>query len=170
MKLAGHSCPTVAGAYLMAPPISVIFKLFFVASLFGILAGVLIIFYQNTIFDPSTVGAISVVHTLTLGVMASFMMGALFQMLPVIAGVVISSPTKWSLWVQIPFTLGVISLLLAFNIPQYHHIYWLASLLLGLSLFGVILLMLSQLIKIPHHSASSKGMIFSYSHLVLLLS
>ncbi len=144
-----------------APPISVIFRLFFVASLFGILAGGLIILYQNSIFNPSSLGAITVAHTLTLGVMASFMLGALFQMLPVIAGVVISAPTKWSWWIQVPFTLGVITLLLAFNIPQYHHLYWLASLLLGLSLFSIIVLMGQRLLRLPHHSASSKGMIFA---------
>ncbi len=144
-----------------APPISVILRLFFVASLFGILAGFLILFYQNNIFDPSSLGAITLVHTLTLGVMASFMLGALFQMLPVIAGVVIKSPTRWSWWIQAPFVLGIISLLLAFNLPQYYHLYWLASLLLGFSLLGAIALMLSQLLKLSHHSASSKGISFA---------
>ncbi len=144
-----------------APPISVIFRLFFVASLFGILAGGLILYYQNSIFDYSSVGAITLVHTLTLGVMASFMLGALFQMLPVIAGVVISAPTKWSISIQVPFVLGVISLLLAFNLPQYHHLYLLASLLLGSSLLGVVALMGYNLLKVSHHSSSSRGMLLS---------
>jgi len=83
-----------------APPIGVVFRLFFTASIFGILAAILILFYGTTIFDPSSIGAITLTHTLTLGVMASFMLGSLFQMLPVIAGVVVTSPTKKSLLVR----------------------------------------------------------------------
>ena len=154
-----------------APPISVVFRFFFSASLFGILAGFLILFYQKEIFQPSSMAAVTLTHTLTLGVMASFMLGALFQMLPVIAGVVIQSPAKKSWWIQVPFVLGTISLLFAFNLPQHHPLYWLASLLLGGSLLGVAILMLKNLSAIEHHTASSRGMIFaliSFAFVVIL--
>jgi hypothetical protein len=154
-----------------APPIHVVFRFFFGASLFGILAGLLILFYQNTIFDASSVGAVTLTHTLTLGVMASFMLGALFQMLPVIAGVVIAAPTQKSWWVQIPFVLGTIALLFAFNLPQYHYLYWLASLLLGTSLLSIVAIMLKNLLNIAHHTPSSKGMMLalvSFAILILL--
>ena len=141
-----------------APPISVVFRLFLMAALFGILAGLLILFYQETIFDPASVGAMTLTHTLTLGVMASFMLGALFQMLPVIAGVILESPIKRSWWIQTPFALGTITLLLAFNLPAYSQLYMIASLLLGTSLLGAIALMLSKLVSLSHHSASSRGM------------
>ncbi len=144
-----------------APPISVVFRLFLMASFFGILAGFMILFYQETIFDSASMAAITLTHTLTLGVMVSFMLGALFQMLPVIAGVVLSSPIKRSWWIQVPFALGTITLLLAFNFPLYSQLYGIASLLLGSSLFGVIGIMLHKLIKLPHHSASSHGIIAS---------
>jgi MFS family permease len=143
-----------------APPIGVVFRLFFTASIFGILAAILILFYGATIFDPSSVGAITLTHTLTLGVMASFMLGSLFQMLPVIAGVVVTSPTKKSLLVQIPFIVGTILLLLAFNL-SYPILYTIASILLALSLFGVVGMMVYRLLKVSNHSASSKGMILS---------
>ncbi len=42
------------------------------------LAGLLILFYQNDIFDASSVAAATLTYTLTLGVMASFMLGALW--------------------------------------------------------------------------------------------
>ncbi|MEA3419801.1 MAG: hypothetical protein U9Q90_10440 [Campylobacterota bacterium] len=154
-----------------APPVSVVFRFFFSASLFGILSGVLILFYQSKIFQTSSAAAITLTHTLTLGVMASFMLGALFQMLPVIAGVVIQSPAKKSWWIQIPFVLGTIALLLAFNLPQYHHLYWLASFLLGSSLLGVTALMLKNLSAITYHTPSSKGMILallSFAFVVIL--
>ena len=153
-----------------APPISVVFRLFFMAALFGILAGFLILFYQETIFDSASTGAITLTHTLTLGVMASIMLGALFQMLPVIAGVVLDSPIKRSWWIQAPFALGTITLLLAFNLPEYSQLYMIASLLLGMSLLGAIALMLSKLMKLSHHSASSRGMMFALLAFTMTIS
>ncbi len=144
-----------------APPIQVVFRLFWMAALFGILAGFLILFFQEAIFDPSSTGAITLTHVLTLGVMASFMLGALFQMLPVIAGVALDAPTKRSWWVQVPFVLGTIVLLFAFNLSGYPQLYTIASLLLGMSLLGAVTTMVSRLTKLPHHSASSRGMIFA---------
>jgi len=144
-----------------APPISVVFRLFLMASFFGILAGFWILFYQETVFDPASRAAIILTHTLTLGVMASFMLGALFQMLPVIAGVVLDSPIRRSWWIQAPFALGTVTLLLAFNFPAYSQLYTSASLLLGTSLLGAITLMLSKLIKLSHHSSSSRGMMIA---------
>ena len=152
-----------------APPISVVFKFFFSASLFGMLAGILILFWQTDIFDPSSTAAITIIHTLTLGVMASFMLGALFQMLPVIAGVVIQDPIRKSQWVQIPFVLGTISLLLAFGLPQYHHLYWLASLLLGVSLLGIAATMLKNLARLKYHTPSSKGMMLALFSFIALI-
>lgn len=146
-----------------APPISVVFRLFLMAALFGIAAGFLILFYQETIFDSTSTAAITLTHTLTLGVMASFMLGALFQMLPVIAGVVLDAPVKRSWWIQAPFALGTITLLLAFNLPAYSQLYMIASLLLSTSLLGAVIIMLSRLLKLSYHSASSRGMIFALS-------
>jgi len=152
-----------------APPITVVFRFFFAASLFGILAGLLILFYQNDIFDASSVAATTLTHTLTLGVMASFMLGALFQMLPVIAGVVIPAPTQKSWWVQVPFILGTIALLVAFNMPRYPYLYWLASLLLGTSLLSIAGLMLANLVKIAYHTPSSRGMILALLSFTVLI-
>ncbi len=144
-----------------APPIGVIFRLFFVASLFGVLSGIFILLYGVDIFDLSSIGAITIVHTLTLGVMASFMLGALFQMLPVIGGVVISAPVGWSWTIQILFVFGLISLLLAFNLPQFSYLFIYASILLGLSLLGAIVLMGNRLLLVAHHTSSSRGMLFA---------
>lgn len=152
-----------------APPITVVLRFFFGASLFGMLAGAVILFCQNSIFDASSAAAITLAHILTLGVMTSFMLGALFQMLPVIAGVVIDAPVQKSWWIQIPFILGTLSLLLAFNMPQYHHLYWLASLLLGTSLLSISAIMLKNLGGVGYHTPSSKGMMLALISFVLIL-
>ena len=74
-----------------APPIDIVFRFFFVGSLFGVLAGILLFFYQTDIFDASTSAAKTFTHLFTLGIMLSFMLAALFQMLPVIAGVTLKT-------------------------------------------------------------------------------
>jgi len=151
-----------------APPISVVFRFFFSGALFGILAAILILCFGSTIFDASTTQALILTHTLTLGVMLSFMFAALFQMLPVIAGVTLKAPIQKANRLQYPFVFGVVTLLFAF----YTSLPWLfmvASILLGGSILYIVLLMLTQLFKITHHSSSSKGMMLSLLSLGTLL-
>ena len=141
-----------------APPLSVVFRFFFLGSLFGIVAGVLIFLYQTEIFDASSTAALTLTHVFTLGVMLSFMFASLFQMLPVISGVKLTSPVKRANLLLYPFTLGVITLLLGFNFSTIDWFFPLSGLLLGGSLFAIIIPMLLKLFKIENHSASSKGM------------
>jgi len=151
-----------------APPISVVFRFFFSGALFGILSGILILVYKTDIFDAHTMAAVTLTHTLTLGVMLSFMFAALFQMLPVIAGVTLTSPVKKANWVQYPFVLGVVALLLAFNFSGT-WLFGLASLLLGSSILSITFIMLKNLLKLPHHSASSKGILAALISLAVLV-
>ena len=151
-----------------APPLSVIFRFFFSGALFGILAGMLVLIYKTDIFDAHAMASVTLTHTLTLGVMLSFMFAALFQMLPVIAGVTLTSPVKKANWVQYPFVVGVIALLLAFNFPT-PWLFGLASLLLASSILPITFIMLKNLFKLPHHSASSKGILTALISLAVLV-
>ncbi|MGE4294652.1 MAG: hypothetical protein AB7E49_03005 [Campylobacterales bacterium] len=73
-----------------APPFGVPLRFFLAAPLFGLLAGFLLLAGGGDLllnrYHPHT---LALVHLLTLGVMGMVMTGALFQMLPVIAGVVL---------------------------------------------------------------------------------
>ncbi len=140
-----------------APPISVVFRFFVSGALFGVLAGVLVLRFGVKIFDADNIEAVIFTHTLTLGVMLSFMFAALFQMLPVIAGVKLTAPTRKANWVQFPFVLGAAALLLAFWTGN-GILFAAASLLLGTSILGIVFVMLKNLLRLPNHSASSKGM------------
>jgi len=140
-----------------APPISVVFRFFLGGALFGLLAGILVLSFGAAIFDPANREAVILTHTMTLGVMLSFMFAALFQMLPVIAGVKLTAPTQKATMVQLPFVLGVLSLLAAFYTGK-SALFIAASLLLGGSILGIIFVMLKELLRLPNHSASSKGM------------
>ncbi len=151
-----------------APPISVVFRFFLSGSIFGILAGVLTLLFQNQIFDASNIKALILTHTLSLGVMLSFMFAALFQMLPVIAGVKLSSPVKKANLVQYPFVLGVTSLLFAFWLSKT-WLFIVASFLLGGSILYIVTTMLKELLRLPHHSSSSKGMLTSLVSLGIVI-
>ena len=151
-----------------APPISVVFRFFFSGALFGILSGILILFFQTDIFDPRTIEAVILTHTFTLGIMLSFMFAALFQMLPVIAGVTLSSPIQKANWVQYPFIAGVISLLFAFNL-SIPWLFGLASLLLGTSILPIVFIMLKNLLNLQSHSSSSKGMLIALLSLGIVI-
>jgi MFS family permease len=143
-----------------APPISVVLRFFITASIFGILAGLLLLVFGKEVSVSSSPKAVILTHTLALGVMASFMLGALFQMLPVIAGVVLQTPTKKAMFVHVAFTLGVISVLIAFYTSS-SYLYLISAFLLASSLLFATYIMTNNLLKLQDHSSSSKGMLFA---------
>jgi hypothetical protein len=145
-----------------APPISVVFRFFVTASIFGILLGIFLIVETLGLFSFLTSNkSVIITHLLALGVMASFMLGALFQMLPVIAGVVIKMPTKKAMMVHILFVIGLLLQLYAFVDTSIPLLYFLASAYLGIGLFYALFLMLKELLQIKDHSSSSNGMVLS---------
>lgn len=152
-----------------APPISIVLRFFFGGAIFGIFAGAIVWFYGVDIFEGSSKGAITFTHILTLGVMLSFMLGALFQMLPVLAGVVLQSPIQKANWIQYPLLIGTLILLLAFNLEDGSIFFIIASLVLGITMVYVSYLMLGALIKVQYHTTSSKGMIAALLSLVFLV-
>jgi hypothetical protein len=150
-----------------APPISVVLRFFFSGSLFGILSALLVLFFGTEVFDASNIEAVILTHTLTLGVMLSFMFAALFQMLPVIAGVTLTAPAAKANLVQYPFTAGVLTLLYAFYSGK-SLFFGAASLLLGSSILAIVSVMLKNLFRLPNHSASSRGMTVALAALGML--
>ncbi len=150
-----------------APPISVILRFFLVGSIWGIVAGVWLLFQGETSVNPANILGITLTHTLTLGVMLSFMLGALFQMLPVLAGVSFKEPTKLAIRSQWSLTFGTITLLSAFNSGS-SMLYLISILLLGVGIVPIASKMLFRLSKLTNHSSSSRGMGFALYNLLLL--
>ena len=150
-----------------APPISVVFRFFIAGALFGIGAGLTLIGFGDRVFALHTPPALILTHLFTLGVMLSFMFAALFQMLPVIAGVKLTAPIQKANRLQSPFVLGTLSLLAAFYTAQ-PWLYGISSLLLGGSLFYTLFIMLKNLFELSHHSTSSKGMILALLSLAIV--
>jgi len=153
-----------------APPISVVLRFFLAGSLFGIGAGIWLMFQGPAALEPAAPAAWILTHLLTLGVMLSFMLGALFQMLPVLAGVSFRSPVRMALRSQWPLMVGIILLLNAFGSAS-GILYLLAALMLGLGLLPALWAMLKRLCRLPNHSSSSRGTGFAlYSLLLLFLT
>jgi hypothetical protein len=74
-------------SFEQAPPISVPFRFFLTAPLFGVLAGLLLVWLgEDALASRWTPGALALTHLLTTGFMLQAMCGALLQFVPVICG------------------------------------------------------------------------------------
>lgn len=84
------------------PPFAVPFRFFATAPVFGILVGLLLLLspVEQVVFRWSG-QVLAATHGLTLGVMVMVMFGALFQILPVVAGVALPGTERLALWVHL---------------------------------------------------------------------
>lgn len=130
-----------------APPISVPFRFFLSAPLFGLLAAAVMLWQGPDLFASRWAAAtLAATHLITLGFMTMVMVGAMMQMLPVLAGAPVSRPKLVAAIVHPLLVFG--TLLLAggflFALP---HLLQGAVALLGTGLaffFGTMLLTLSR--------------------------
>ncbi len=148
-----------------APPIKVIFRFFLSGAIFGVVASIMLFFWHNNLSNFSNPTTLAFVHTLTLGVMASFMLGALFQMMPVICGVHIKAPINASMRVNYALFFGTIFLVVYFINGSLILLY-LTFLSLGYALFSATYIMLKELKKIEHSNAS-RGMSIALTALAI---
>lgn len=103
-------------ALQQTPPLSVPLRFFLTAPLFGLLAcGVLIYFGQDILLNRWSFATLTLTHLLTLGFMTMVMMGALLQLLPVLAGVIIPHAKRVSTLLHGFLTVGTLSLIIGFN-------------------------------------------------------
>ncbi len=93
-------------AFEQAPPLSLPLRFFLTAPLFLLAAGVLLAVAPDTLGSRWAPRTFALTHLLTLGFLGMTMLGALTQMLPVIAGVPIAAPRRVARLTHLPFTLG----------------------------------------------------------------
>ena len=150
-----------------APPITVVFRFFMIGALFGIGGGLYLAWQGAEALESAGTAGRVMTHILTLGVMLSFMLGALFQMLPVVAGVALQAPLRLSILAQAALVPGVAALLWGFA-SGAQWAYLLAALLLGGTLIPLALYLLLRLLGLQTHSASSRGMIAALLALMIV--
>ena len=140
-----------------APPIGVILRFFLTVPLFGIFFSLLLLYAGSDVLVPHTPSAVAAVHMLFIGVIAMAMVGALFQMLPVLAGVVIRVPTRHAAAVHALLALGTLMLVWAFTSFEAAA-YGLAGLLLGSAVIWLSILMLPPLMRQRDAKDTVRGM------------
>ena len=94
-------------SYDQSPPIEAPFRFFLTAPVFGILAGMLMVWTGSSAFlSRWTPEALALTHLITAGFMLQVMLGALIQVLPVVAGANVARPLLISRFVHGAITVG----------------------------------------------------------------
>ncbi len=140
-----------------APPVHVPFRFFFTAPFFAMAAAVLLFWRGDVIFATRwSLYAYGVTHLFTLGFLTMVMVGALFQMFPVLGGVSIKRSGSVSLVVHLALLAGTTLLVIGFvwQIPSLLLIgFW--FLIPGLALFVLLFLITAFSAKIANASVQS---------------
>ena len=150
-----------------APPFGVVIRFFLTVPLFGLLTAMALFFAEGdlvTLWDAPVSAA--VVHLLVLGTVGMAMVGALFQMLPVIAGASIKAPMFHARWIHALMGLGTLMLATGLYFQKTALFHPALALLLG-TLGFVVGLMLSKLLRVENKTPSVVGMIAALSSLGL---
>jgi hypothetical protein len=118
------------------PPIHIPFRFFLTAPWFGILAAMVLLFsgpgLWTSHWNPALIG---LTHLFTLGFMTVIMLGALFQLLPVLSGERIPGGTPLAFAVHLLMVAGVLCLSAGFVFSEY-FLLGVAVALLAMALVG----------------------------------
>src|SRR5574340_297542 len=128
---------TQAGlSFDQAPPLTLPLRFFLPAPLFLLAAAVLIMVNPASLASRWTPQALALTHAITLGFLAMVMLGALMQMLPVVAGSKLPAPRSVARLSHVFLSFGAIALMAAF-LTARPFAFGLASILLviGFSTF-----------------------------------
>jgi hypothetical protein len=152
-----------------APPLSVPARFFLTAPLFGVAAALLMLWAgPGLLASRWTPALLGVTHLLTLGFIAMVMVGAMFQLLPVLGGASLRRPRAFSVAVHLLLSAG--TLLLAIGLAAGCAYCLRAALpLLGAGLAVFIVLAATALRRSPSQHASVKAMGFAVAGLGVTL-
>lgn len=154
-----------------APNISAPLRFFLTAPLFGIMAGILILFSDAlTLSSRYSIDSIVVTHAITIGFLGFVMIGALTQMLPVLAGVSVPKVQTISKISHIALVLGTLAMIFGLLLDNKVFIFS-ASLLLGIGFLIMIVAMLIALRKVVNITASVRAIITSliFAFIIVLM-
>ena len=145
-------------SYDQSPPIGAPFRFFLTAPLFGILAGVLILWSGEEVFVSRwTPAALAVTHLITAGFMLQVMLGALLQILPVLVGANLARPILVSSIVHLSIGVGALLLTAAF-LTFEPFLFKSATLLLGLGVALFVASATSALCGVSSKNSTTQGL------------
>lgn len=138
-------------SFEQAPPISVPFRFFLTAPLFGMAAGLLLLWEgPAALASRWTSTALALTHLVAVGFMLQSMCGALLQMVPVAVGANIWQPRRVTLFTHAGLTLGTILLVAGF-IFESALMFRLAAPFMAVSLGAFALIVQIALFRTPAH-------------------
>ncbi|WP_226497597.1 hypothetical protein [Ferribacterium limneticum] len=148
-------------AFENAPPFAAPLRFFLTAPLFAVLAGLLVAFEGPDIFASRwTPGALAATHLITIGFMLQVMLGALIQILPVVAGANLKRPLAVARLVNVGLSAGALLLAAGFlsGIPA---LLGSAALILALTVLLFLTATIMALIGVPTTSPTIRGIKFA---------
>jgi hypothetical protein len=148
-------------AFENAPPFAAPLRFFLTAPLFAVLAGLLVAFEGPDIFASRwTPGALAATHLITIGFMLQVMLGALIQILPVVAGANLKQPLAVARVVNVGLSAGALLLAAGFlsGVPT---LLGSAALILALTVLLFLAMTLMALIGVPTTSPTIRGIKFA---------
>jgi len=152
-----------------APPIFVPLRFFLSAPFFGLMAAIILIASgPDALLRRWTPATLALTHLMTLGFITMAMIGAMLQMMPVVAGSPIWRPRLVSSVVHSFLCLGVVALAGGF---WFNHsgLMWLALLMLAMGLIFFIAIITSSLAHSRVRSPTVTGMCMAIISLTITL-
>lgn len=145
-------------SYDRAPPLAAPLRFFLTAPVFGILAGVLLLWNGADVFASRwTPAALALTHLVTAGFMLQIMLGAMLQILPVVAGANMAQPLHVARFVHLATSVGALILVAAF-LSFSPLLFSLAALLLGLGVAIFVAACARSLWGVASTSSTISGM------------
>lgn len=133
-----------------APPISVPFRFFLSAPIFAILIAIIILSNDaSLVMNKYSNLAVAITHLFTLGILSMIIVGAMQQMMPVLAGAVIKKPLLFANIVHINLILG--TLLFTFYFLFSGKVFLiLGTLFLAISFLSFLYISIKLLFKVKY--------------------
>ena len=148
-------------AFENAPPFAAPLRFFLTAPLFAVLAGLLVAIEGPDIFASRwTPGALAVTHLITIGFMLQVMLGALIQILPVVAGANLKRPVAVARLVNVGLSVGALLLAAGF-MTGMPNLLGSAAIILTLTVLLFLVATGMALIGVPSTSPTIRGIKFA---------
>lgn len=152
-----------------APPIQAPLRFFLTAPLFGILAGFLLFFSDTSaLMSRYSVESIALTHTITIGFFSFVMLGALTQMLPVLAGVKMKYVQTTSNLSHVALVVGL-SLMIFGLLKVSSFALHVASALLFFGFLGMGVMIALAIKDVSNFTATVKNMALSLAFMFFIL-
>lgn len=141
--------------YDATPPLSAPLRFFLTAPLFGVAVGLVLIGGGNILESRWTPGALAVVHLFAVGFLLQVMLGALIQILPVVAGAALPAPLHTARFTHIGVGVGAATLSAGLGYAR-SDLLLIGAALLGLTVGGFLVLAIIAVIRAPANAMASR--------------